>query len=51
MICNRRICSLHTIGDVGNCAGKRSLGIFMKVREKNIKIDAKDNNVRIYKQH
>ena len=50
MICNLRICILYTIGDVGNRAGRRSLGKFMKVREDNIKIDLKDNSVRRYKQ-
>jgi hypothetical protein len=41
---------VYIIGDVGNRAGKRSLGKFMKVREDNIKIDVKDNNVRRCKQ-
>ena len=50
MICNLRICSLYTIGDAGNRAGKWSLGKFMKVRQDNIKIDVKGNSVRRYKQ-
>lgn len=50
MICNLRICSLYTIGDVGNRAGKRSFAKFVKVKEDNIKIDVKDNSVRRYKQ-
>jgi hypothetical protein len=50
MICNLRICSLYASGDVGNRAGKRSFGKFVKVKEDNIKIDVKDNSVRRYKQ-
>jgi len=46
MICNLRIFNMYTIGDVGNSAGKRSLGKFMKVREDNIKVDVKYNSVR-----
>jgi len=50
MICNLRICNLYIIVDVGNRAGKQSLGKFIKVREDNIKIDVKYNSVRRYKQ-
>jgi hypothetical protein len=50
VICNLRVCILYIIKDVGNRAGKRSLGKFMKVRENNIKIDVKNNSVRRYKQ-
>jgi hypothetical protein len=40
----------YTTGDVGNHAGKQSLGIFIKLKEDNIKIYVKDNSVRSYKQ-